>query len=526
MSFLCSIRSRLLGLAFAAVVPLAAVLLAALWMQWRSDRAAAAEHAVNEARLLAAQIDDHISAIDNLLSVLAQAVSLNPADRNANNALLRKVKSELPNGSSHIYLFAVDRTNIGTSQAADYPRTNARDLLYFREALAGHSPAVGDPILVRSGRWIVNVARPIKDETGQIRAVLTMGPVLDHFQDTLKLHALPPGSAISIINMQGIVIAADADEWIGRHAAWSHLPQRIAAREGSDISNWSHRDNVERVNGFATAHRVPWVVTVGVPTNIAYAALASRLKWGALVIIGALTLAFAIAWLLSGRIARPLRRLGKDAAVLAGGNFDHRTAVRSADEVGGLASSFNQMAEALEVRRQRARSARREMREAKDTLATVIDTSQVAFVCVALDRSIMLWSRGAEKMFGYSDDETLGRPDKLVPPQAEAEAQALFRRAYNGETVRDLHVKRRRKDGALLDVRLAAAPMYNPDGTVRNVAFAYEDITGPQSGRGATPQAGALRSVNRPAQSRPAATGAGAAAGERRRQDADLHRAV
>ena len=81
MSFLCSIRSRLLGLAFAAVVPLAVVLLAALWMQWRSDRAAAAEHAVNEARLLAAQIDDHISAIENLLSVVGQAVSLNPADR-------------------------------------------------------------------------------------------------------------------------------------------------------------------------------------------------------------------------------------------------------------------------------------------------------------------------------------------------------------------------------------------------------------------------------------------------------------
>jgi diguanylate cyclase (GGDEF)-like protein/PAS domain S-box-containing protein len=477
MSFLCSIRSRLLGLAFAAVVPLAAVLLAALWMQWRSDRAAAAEHAVNEARLLAAQIDDHISAIENLLSVVGQAVSLNPADRKANDALLRKVKSELPNSSSHIFLFAADRTNMGTSQAPDYPRTNARDLPYFREALAGHSPAVGDPILARSGRWIVNVARPIKDETGQIRAVLTVGPVLDHFQDTLKLHALPPGSAISIINMQGIVIAADADEWIGRRAGWNRLPQRIAAGEGSDISKWSRRDNVERVNGFATAHRVPWVVTVGVPTDIVYAALANRLKWGALIIIGALTLAFAIAWLLSGRIVRPLRQLGKDAAVLAGGDLEHRTAVCSADEVGGLANSFNQMAQGLETRRQRARSARREMRQAKDTLATVIDTSQVAFVCVALDRSIMLWSRGAEQMFGYGADETLGRPDKLVPPAGEAEAQALFQRAYNGETVRHLHVKRRRKDGALLDVRLAAAPMYNPDGTVRNVAFAYEDIT-------------------------------------------------
>jgi diguanylate cyclase (GGDEF)-like protein/PAS domain S-box-containing protein len=477
MGLLCSIRSRLLGLAFAAVFPLAAVMMAALWLQWRNDRATATEHAVSEARLLAAQIDDRISAIDGLLSVIGQAVSFDPADRSANDALLRRVRIELPRGSSHILLFDLDGTNIGTSQDPDYPRPHAGDRVYFREALADHSPAVGVPIRVRSGRWIVNVSRPIKDETGRIRAVLTVGPVLDDFQDALKLHALPPDSAITIVNPQGVLIASDSTEMTGQRVSWDHLTQRMASREGSDISNWRHRDNVERVNGFATARAVPWLVTVGVPTNIAYAALASRLEWGALIIAGTLALAFAIAWLLSGRIVRPLRQLGKDAAVLAGGDLSHRTSVRTSDEVGGLADSFNQMAQALEVRRQRARSARREMRQAKETLATVIDTSQVAFVCVAPDQTCLLWSRGAEQMFGYRAEEVLGGTSKLIPAGAEADAQALFRRVYDGETVRDLSVKRRRKDGALLDVRLAAAPMRDPDGTVRNVAFAYEDVT-------------------------------------------------
>jgi diguanylate cyclase (GGDEF)-like protein/PAS domain S-box-containing protein len=477
MTFLGSIRSRLLGLAFAAVIPLAAVMMAALWIQWRNDRAAAAEHAINEARLLAAQIDDHISAIENLLTVVGQAVSYDPADHRDNDLLLQKVRRELSNIDSHILLFDLDGNNIGTSQDPDYPRPNAHDRAYFREALADHSPAVGDPILVRSGRRILNVARPVKDTTGRIRAVLTVGPVLDGFRETLKLHALPPGSAISIINVQGIVIAADTGNWIGRRGDWGHLSQRLAAKEGSDISNWVQRDNVERVNGFTMAHRVPWLVTVGVPTEIAYAALANRLKWGSLIIIGTLTLAIAIAWLLSGRIVLPLRQLGRDAAVLAGGNLSHRTAVRTSDEVGSLADNFNQMAKALEVRRERARNARREMRQAKETLATVVDTSQVAFVCADPDQSIVLWSRGAEQMFGYGAGETLGRPDPLVPPGAEAEAQALFRRVHDGEIVRDLQVKRRRKDGAPRDVRLAAAPMHNSDGTVRSVAFAYEDIT-------------------------------------------------
>jgi diguanylate cyclase (GGDEF)-like protein len=53
----------------------------------------------------------------------------------------------------------------------------------------------------------------------------------------------------------------------------------------------------------------------------------------------------------------------------------------------------------------------------------------------------------------------------------------LFDRAFGGETIRDIEVKRVRKDGSLVDVRVAAAPMTNLDGTVRNVAWVYEDIT-------------------------------------------------
>ena len=53
----------------------------------------------------------------------------------------------------------------------------------------------------------------------------------------------------------------------------------------------------------------------------------------------------------------------------------------------------------------------------------------------------------------------------------------LVKRALSGEIVRDLHLKRRRKDGSVVDVRASAAAMYNADGSVRGVARAYEDVT-------------------------------------------------
>ena len=91
-----SIRSRLLVLVLATVVPFMALVGVGLWSQWQEDQAAAIERALNEARLLAAQLDDHISNLENLLVGLSRAVSTDPADSDANDVLLRQVKSKLP----------------------------------------------------------------------------------------------------------------------------------------------------------------------------------------------------------------------------------------------------------------------------------------------------------------------------------------------------------------------------------------------------------------------------------------------
>ena len=79
--------------------------------------------------------------------------------------------------------------------------------------------------------------------------------------------------------------------------------------------------------------------------------------------------------------------------MLASGELGHRSAVRSRDEVGTLADDFNRMATALERRAQEAHCAADEIRQAKDTLAAVIDASPVAIVCCDLERKIMLWNR-------------------------------------------------------------------------------------------------------------------------------------
>src|SRR4030081_2063363 len=113
LMLLRSIRSQLLGLVLATVVPFTALIGGGLWSQWRSDRAAAIERALAEARVLAAQVDDHIGNLEKLMGGLARAVSTDAADTVANDVLLRRVRSELPDFISNILLASRDGTNIG-----------------------------------------------------------------------------------------------------------------------------------------------------------------------------------------------------------------------------------------------------------------------------------------------------------------------------------------------------------------------------------------------------------------------------
>src|SRR5438477_11663001 len=105
------IRTRLLGLVVATVVPFTALVGGGLWSQWKGDQAQAVKSALDEARLLAVQVDDEIGNLETLLSGLSRAVSSRIDETANNDAILRQVKAELPAYVSNILLARLDGTN-------------------------------------------------------------------------------------------------------------------------------------------------------------------------------------------------------------------------------------------------------------------------------------------------------------------------------------------------------------------------------------------------------------------------------
>jgi PAS domain S-box-containing protein len=113
-----------------------------------------------------------------------------------------------------------------------------------------------------------------------------------------------------------------------------------------------------------------------------------------------------------------------------------------------------------------------------EQLQALIDSSPLALVEFDLDTLIRLWNPAAERIFGWSRKEMLGRGDlPMAPPSKREESETLFAMVRAGEPVNDYETVRQRKDGTLVDVSIAAAPIRDESGRVVGNMVAYTDIT-------------------------------------------------
>jgi PAS domain S-box-containing protein len=117
-------------------------------------------------------------------------------------------------------------------------------------------------------------------------------------------------------------------------------------------------------------------------------------------------------------------------------------------------------------------------RRAREELQALIDASPVALVEFDTDTRIRLWNSAAERIFGWTREEMIGRGGlPMAPAHKRDEAEELFARIAAGESVTDFETVRMRKDGTLVPVSVAAAPVRDESGGVVGNMVAYTDVT-------------------------------------------------
>lgn len=110
--------------------------------------------------------------------------------------------------------------------------------------------------------------------------------------------------------------------------------------------------------------------------------------------------------------------------------------------------------------------------------AAIIESSDDAILSKDLAGVILSWNHGAERLFGYSADEAIGRPVTLIIPQDRLDEEpSILDRIRRGEAVEHFETIRQRKDGTLVDISLTVSPIRDSQGRIVGASKIARDIT-------------------------------------------------
>src|SRR5262249_55080632 len=137
------------------------------------------------------------------------------------------------------------------------------------------------------------------------------------------------------------------------------------------------------------------------------------------------------------------------------------------------------------IERSRAEGALREsetaLRESNEQLqrfASIVESGDDSIITIDLDGIITGWNKAAERLFGYTAEEVIGKPVTiLIPSEGHDEGLAILERIRRGERIDHYETIRQRKDGGLINISLTVSPIKNAQGKIVGASKIARDIT-------------------------------------------------
>ncbi|TFV68778.1 PAS domain S-box protein [Bradyrhizobium frederickii] len=343
----------------------------------------------------------------------------------------------------------------------------------------------------------LRVAMPLFAQDGKpfgiIVANIDMRPALDHVRATTS-----SGGEIYVVNSRGdYLVHPDRTSEFGtlrdRPSDWRKDFPYFAALTGTrDVSTRLMTDGSGRPSGAALAPALlagkEWVAVIEtIPAPVFGLVPAAIQKTSLLVGILAVLAAAGLAVLVARSLTRPIGRL--TAAVQAiGSGRPADIPVDASGETGVLARAFAQMVEETrvktaalerEIEEHRRTEAARSHHAARERLfSAAIESSDDAIVMQTLDAIITGWNPAAERLYGYSADEAIGKPTSIiVPADRREQGKVYLARIAGGEPIERFETVRLRKDGTPVEISLSLSPIKGPSGEIIGVSGTAHSLT-------------------------------------------------
>jgi signal transduction histidine kinase/HAMP domain-containing protein len=338
------------------------------------------------ARVIAANQGRLIDAERQLLVTIAdlpEVLNGNAAACHARLADLRRQYSRYAN------LTVVTPAGATACSALPFtPPASVTQRSWFQRVTSTRRFVVGDyQVGTITGKATINLAYPILDEDRQIQAIVVAALDVGWLNQLLVEAQPSEGTTLSLIDRRGTIVAhyPDPKQWVGRSLSDAPIVRTVLA-QGQGTAELSDLDGVARLFAFqpfvdAEQQASLWIV-VGMAQSMVFA----EADWGfihSLIVLGVVALvAMAVDWAgADWLILRRITGLVRVAGQVAAGNLNVRTGLAyDRGELGQLARTFDDMAQALETRQAQASRAEAALQRAVERLELLhqIDRALIA----------------------------------------------------------------------------------------------------------------------------------------------------
>ncbi|MBI2315690.1 MAG: PAS domain S-box protein [Betaproteobacteria bacterium] len=397
----------------------------------------------NLAQAIDQSISTKIEKIDLFLHMVAQELERQLSTGGINKELIQSLF-----GKQNKYLYEASAIRISDSEGnlildgdGESPQRSyaEREFFAYLREHPGSSLFVSKPVKgYLTGRWIVPFALAYHRPDGAFAGVVGVGVQIESFSDLLSRFDAGERGLITLRDSDLGVIASRLSGSSGRLPVGDrNVSQSLIKRVASGARQASFRaappfDGYRRTVTLRKLERAPMYVLVGLDESnyLApwYREMPSKASY------------LAIFFLLTSLSAWALWRIW----------------LRQAKSTEALRAAHEQLAR----------------------VASVVEGSADAILMRSLDYKTLIWNSAAERMFGYTAAERIGKTSRfLVPPEFRAEVDRAHEILDDGRLVPACDTVRLTKDGRRIDVSVSRFPVKDANGRLIGASFVYRDIT-------------------------------------------------
>jgi diguanylate cyclase (GGDEF)-like protein len=313
-----TIRSRLVLVVLACVVPVSIMAAALIGYQYQRERDQLMHDSIATARAMALALDRDLTSVESALFALATSPHLRVDDLAAFDGQARQALRD-QHFDNVVLSDAAGVQRINTLRPFGTPPPAPSRQPLAKRVFENGRPLVSDLIVGPvTGRQLVVVAVPVRRGDAVVYS-LSAGIFPERLAKVLTQQRLPPQWIGAILDSQGTIVARthEMDRFIGSKGS-PQLVRRIA-EVYEDALETTTAEGIPVISVFHRSEMSRWTVAIGIPTRSLTSALWQSIGWLVVVMVLVLAGSLGLGWAVGGRVARSVQALTRPALALGFG---------------------------------------------------------------------------------------------------------------------------------------------------------------------------------------------------------------